>query len=324
MKTKIKILLIIITLFGFSKVKAFTADVEMKLETAKNVGDELEIDIKLINPSEQKLVSIRSWLSYDPTKLEGIEIKTYEDFDLVAPGEKVFDKDNKRVKIGLANSLGGVSVRETVIATVKFKVLASDDIKLDFYDYQISELGHTNANIIEDNLPINVLKESPEGIRITGTGVPVGGEPKSVKKQENIEMLGIPEGLKITTGPNYAELMWDKKDGLGYNIYYSNQSGYYMHMIDAGGLDTYHVTGLNDEETYYFAIKSYDIKGNESPYSDEVAIVINHPETSTAPLNKVIAGSHLTKNGPSMIIFMVGVSGVIGYLLINKNKLLNK
>lgn len=70
------------------------------------------------------------------------------------------------------------------------------------------------------------------------------------------------------------QLEWDPvTDGrvVGYRIHYGNGSGRYQKSIDVGQRTSYVVTGLNANQTYYFAVTAVDGAGNESAYSNEVA-----------------------------------------------------
>ena len=76
-------------------------------------------------------------------------------------------------------------------------------------------------------------------------------------------------------------LSWDASpsDVAGYKVYYDTQADGTFAGIDAiegdspvdvGHVLTYTVTGLYDDEDYYFAVTAYDASGNESIYSNTV------------------------------------------------------
>jgi len=56
----------------------------------------------------------------------------------------------------------------------------------------------------------------------------------------------------------------------GFKVYYGTSSRNYTHVMDAGKVTTYRVTGLSPA-TYYFAVSAYVQSGNESDYSNEVS-----------------------------------------------------
>ncbi len=93
-------------------------------------------------------------------------------------------------------------------------------------------------------------------------------------------------------------LSWDASPSAvsGYKVYYDTQSDGTFSGIDAiegdspidvGNVLTYTVTGLYDDEDYYFAVTAYDASGNESTYSNIVvssAVSSETPTQNTAPV----------------------------------------
>ena len=86
------------------------------------------------------------------------------------------------------------------------------------------------------------------------------------------------------TGLGTATLVWDppttNEDGTllndlaGYRVYYGTAPGAYGPAIDVVGIaTTYTMSGMG-LGTYYFAVKAYDIWGNESDFSNIVSKVI--------------------------------------------------
>jgi len=69
-------------------------------------------------------------------------------------------------------------------------------------------------------------------------------------------------------------LAWDpniEPDLLGYRLYYGKASRAYEFVIDVGNHTTYNILDLEDEETYYFTLKAYNVFGYESDFSNEVS-----------------------------------------------------
>jgi hypothetical protein len=57
----------------------------------------------------------------------------------------------------------------------------------------------------------------------------------------------------------------------GYRVYVGSHSGLYDRVEDVGGQTDVTIQGLQDGQLYYFAVKAYDVKGQESDgYSPEV------------------------------------------------------
>ncbi len=81
--------------------------------------------------------------------------------------------------------------------------------------------------------------------------------------------------------------------------------------IDVGNVLTYTVTGLYDDEDYYFAVTAYDGSGNESTYSNVVvsAAVGTQPQNTAPVLNSI--GSKTVAEG-SPLTFTVSASDADG------------
>lgn len=63
-------------------------------------------------------------------------------------------------------------------------------------------------------------------------------------------------------------------DLAGYKVYYGKTSHAYTRFISAGLATECTITDLQPGNKYFFAVTAYDTAGNESPYSEEVSIVI--------------------------------------------------
>jgi hypothetical protein len=57
----------------------------------------------------------------------------------------------------------------------------------------------------------------------------------------------------------------------GYKLYYGYEEGSYEGVVDVGMETTYTLTDLKEGQVYYFALVAYDIHGEESELSQEVA-----------------------------------------------------
>jgi hypothetical protein len=76
-----------------------------------------------------------------------------------------------------------------------------------------------------------------------------------------------------------STLAWDpnvETDIGGYKLYYGTSSRNYQFSVDVGNQTSYTVTGLLPGQTYFFAATAYDISGNESDFSNEVAYQVSH------------------------------------------------
>jgi len=73
---------------------------------------------------------------------------------------------------------------------------------------------------------------------------------------------------------NSATLSWDENkesDLAGYIVYWGSESGNYDGAIDVDNTTSWQIP--SDVGKYYFAVTAYDLSGNESSFSKEVAWV---------------------------------------------------
>jgi len=358
---KRNIILTIVTLALLLVGNSLTyAQGEAELEFRSSVteayfDDEFEVDVMLLNPGTQAVISIRGWLEYDANALEGVSVTTSDSpFTLSAPGEDEFDSSEGRVKIGRSNISGGVKESESKVATIRFKVKSKSPVTtvISAYDYQISELGHTSVNIIEQSFPVNILSDEPDSVHIKlnpnvsagdtspdADPVDVGGgatdltntdDPVDVTNTVVTPVYGLerPNGLKAKTGNGYVELKWDPvydSTLAGYNLYYGKTSGEYTRRRSVGNVNRYRLDGLNNGEVYYFAITAYNSSNGESDYSDEVGLIVGEPLSSTSPYDGLIASvitnlPQQPQNGPLLNWFLVSAVGLSGMILFRKKQ----
>lgn len=70
-----------------------------------------------------------------------------------------------------------------------------------------------------------------------------------------------------------ATLTWnDAPSAQGYRIHYGVTPGNYDAIINVGPNNSYVISGLHRQTTYYFAVTAYN-GGGESGYSNEVSFV---------------------------------------------------
>jgi hypothetical protein len=328
---------------GYAITSAQEADATLEFRSATTeakIGDEFDVEVVLKNPGLQNVISVRSWLEYNTNVLEAVSINTdTSPFTLSAPGETDISKDEGFVKLGRSNISGGYAQAEAKIATVHFKVITPYAIKtlIEPYDYQVTELGHTSVNIVDQAFPINILSEEPESliINLNPGAQPYGGQEVTSITPTDITITGTgfanlqrPQNLRVNTGSRYVDLKWDlsAETGLvGYNIYYGKTSGMYTRRRTVGRVNNYRLEGLNNNEVYYFAITAYDSQSRESDYSDEVAVIVNEPLSSTSPFDEILA-SLLAKiplqpqNGPMVGWLSFSALGLGGTLVFRKKR----
>ena len=66
-------------------------------------------------------------------------------------------------------------------------------------------------------------------------------------------------------------LTWDAAAGLRYMVFYGTESGKYTRSVDAKNQRSIVINGLTDHQLYYFAVRSYDDRGQMSAFSAEVS-----------------------------------------------------
>ncbi|MDH5597467.1 MAG: fibronectin type III domain-containing protein [Candidatus Peregrinibacteria bacterium] len=341
----IGLLLSVIISGGFASAQQADASLEIRpsVSVARN-GDEFDVDIILKNPGLQNVISVRAWLDYNSNVLEGVSINTDESpFTLSAPGETEFNVGEGRAKIGRSNISGGFAQNEAKVATVRFRVKTPYALTtyIEAFDYQVSELGHTSVNIISEGFPVNILSDEPEraAIELNPGATPYGQTDTQPDLDVDVVVLpdtslgfanlNRPQNLRVTTGPGYADLKWDASDEaelVGYNVYYGKTSGQYTRRRTVGRVHQYRIDGLHNNEVYYFAVTAYDAQSRESDYSDEVAVIINVPLSSTSPWeefqNNLLANIPVTpQNGPLVGWLAFSAFGLGGTLAFRKKRI---
>jgi len=332
---------------GFVLTSAQQTDANLEITsvtTEARIGDEFDVQIALKNPGLQNVVSVRSWLDYNENVVEAVSIDTTDSpFTLSAPGETEISTDQGLVKLGRSNISGGYAQAQAKVVTVRFKVITPYAIAtvIEAYDYQISELGHTSVNIVDQAFPMNILSGEPEALVVNlnpgaqpYTDVDADAElTDSPATDVTVTGFGFanlqrPQNLQVNTGPGYVDLKWDynnEPELVGYNIYYGKTSGMYTRRRSVGPVNRYRLDGLNNGEVYYFAITAYDSQSRESDYSDEAAIIVNEPLSSTSPFDEIRA-SLLARiplqpqNGPLVGWLAFSALGLGGTLAFRKNK----
>ncbi len=117
----------------------------------------------------------------------------------------------------------------------------------------------------------------------------------------------IPKGLNITIGNQSLTLSWDNvADAAGdfkmYNVYSAVQPNNFT-LLTSTKSNTYIVTGLTNNTSYYYRIASVDLAGNESKTSPIVKATPLNSETANnkffrtaSVLNKAVAGAFSPSN----------------------------
>ncbi len=140
------------------------------------------------------------------------------------------------------------------------------------------------------------------------------------------------QGVRVTTEGSSAFLAWNQLNAgnlLGYNVYYGTVSGKYIQRRSVDKANTtLTIRSLPAGTQYYFAVRGVDANNKESDFSQEVAVVIGNPSTSTSPLTGSVSdlgpngktpgtgGKVAGDTGPaSTALLFIAVSSVAGLAL---------
>jgi uncharacterized repeat protein (TIGR01451 family) len=133
---------------------------------------------------------------------------------------------------------------------------------------------------------------------------------QEIQPARRTRTIGFLAGLVLATcmgGVAWADsvvtLVWDanaESDLAGYLVKYGPSPGFYTTTLPVGVATIYTVSGLSPGTTYYFVVHAYDLAGNISLPSNEIAAV---PQTVVGPVlavsvsdapDPVAAGSKIT------------------------------
>jgi hypothetical protein len=110
------------------------------------VGDTLDMDLVLHNPSKRSLNRFRAWIAYDSNMLEGVTITLSDAFPIATPGEKDFSVADNYIKVS-GSTDKAVSETKIVLARITLKIKALSDVGtvLSFHNANGSPTAHTGA-----------------------------------------------------------------------------------------------------------------------------------------------------------------------------------
>ncbi len=292
-----------------------------------DIGELLDFDIILKNPALEPIQRVRVWLSYDPEVLEGVSIETNPRFPVITPGEADFATANGTVQIGIRTE-GEKSEKDEhiTVARVQFRVKSlptGGTTALAFQDIRKEAAGHTVAVRGSGTEEVNVLAGSLTAllVRLKEPAQAAGSSssssssssskgttsssaasvttslppppPPAESERTSFVLLQV-QNLRAATEGSSVFLAWDhlrSSELLGYNVYYGTEPGRYIHRRSVpGGTNTLTVRALPLDTRYYFAVRAVSKKNEESAFSQEVAITVGDPRSSSALLKGTIAG----------------------------------
>lgn len=128
------------------------------------------------------------------------------------------------------------------------------------------------------------------------------------------------QSLRVTTEGSSVFLAWNplpSADLAGYNLYYGTISGKYLQRrgVDKEG-QTITIRALPVGQTYYFAVRAVNGAGEESDFSQEVAVTVGNAATSTSPLSGALIEGGPNGNAPGTGGNVAGESGPASWFLL--------
>lgn len=320
------------------------------------VGDIVDFDIVVDNPTHAAVTGFRTWLAYDSTVLEGQSIEINPKFPTPLPGEVDFSKTDGFVKIS-GSSTSSTNDEEIVLAHVKMKVIkdvagGTPIVANDVTGLKTSKTAVFTKNALEDqnilpgpigmlfvrsmDIPVasssasSVMTMSSVASQNTIAATVTGGSSTSASAQSSVApvppsmlftLLQV-KGLRVTTEGSSVFLAWDplpSTELVGYNVYYGTVSGRY---IQKRGVEksarTLTIRALPLNTTYYFSVRGINARDQETDYSQEVGVNIGKPETSTAPLTGTVdVGAPKTPKSNGSVSGKSGLpTGLAGFLVL--------
>ncbi len=300
------------------------------------VGDTLDIDVILRNPAGTPINTVRSWLSYDTSVLEGVSVTLGSGFVVRIPSEGEIDQASGYIKIGVAAEDDKEPLVPIVpIARVQFRVKtapAAGKSPVVFYDQKEDGKGRTAVIAAGDDtrksmitLPLGSLL-----VRVSAPAAPAASSSAAVSSAavsaaQSSVAAGSPssatgssarsspapsgilpfrllqvQNVRITSDDGTLFVAWDqlKIPRLkGYNVYYGSQMGRYIQRRSLPATSqSIAIRGLQKGTAYYAAVRAVNESDEESAFSREVGVEIGKPNTSTSPLLTIPVEGGLTGN----------------------------
>lgn len=322
------------------------------------VGDTLDMDLIMHNPSGRPLKRFRAWIGYDSDVLEGTTLELSGAFPVATPGEADFSVADNYIKVS-GTSEQAVTGEKIVLARIVLTVKEAPSIgsALSFYDANGTESAHTGAFIEEGTTAENVSPVTQGSLAVrfqpsaatssvssatsssapnAVSSVPASSAPAS--SQASIAPASSApasssapvapavfsklqvQSLRVTTEGSSVFLAWNplpSAELAGYNLYYGTISGKYLQRrsVDKES-QTLTIRALPVGQTYYFAVRAVNGAGEESDFSQEVAVAVGNAATSTSPLSGALIEGGPNGNAPGTGGNVAGESGPASWFLL--------
>jgi hypothetical protein len=317
------------------------------------VGDTLDMDLIMHNPSGRPLTRFRAWIGYDSDVLEGKTLELSGAFPVATPGEADFSVADNYIKVS-GTSEQAVTSRTIVLARIVMTVKEAPSIgsALSFYDANGKEDAHTGAFIEEGTTTENVSSITQGSLAIrfqpsattssvpsatvssapnTASSAPASSQTSIAAPTSSAAASSAPvapavfsklqtQSLRVTTEGSSVFLAWNplpSAELAGYNLYYGTISGKYIQRRSVEKeSQTLTIRALPVGQTYYFAVRAVNGSGEESDFSQEVAVTVGNAATSTSPLSGALIEGGPGGNAPGTDGNVAGESGPASWFLL--------
>lgn len=143
--------------------KLQTASLSLKTdETNIQSGKDFAVRVTLANSDHGSIDSVRSWLSFDPSKLQVVKLDdTTSDFELSIPQEHDFDNQQGLISLGrslLKKEHGDTITVQTIIFSVQPGQKAGRTA-IDFFDFNETNESHAAVYRVVGARSENILKK---------------------------------------------------------------------------------------------------------------------------------------------------------------------
>lgn len=231
-------------------------------------GDELDMDLVIINPDKKDIDRFRAWIAYDASALQGVELIVSSEYPVPTPGENVFSSEEGYIKVsGTAQTAR--NEEEIVVARIRMRasVPRSEGTPLTYFDPSGTSESKTGIFYKDGTTESNALVANPGYlfVRFDTAGIEQNASSAATTSTENsaqaestmssssssdisfpfssssssaapvipstvFTMLQV-QGLRVTTEGSSVFLAWDplpSAELVGYNVYYGTTTGQYI------------------------------------------------------------------------------------------------
>ncbi|MEK7562892.1 MAG: fibronectin type III domain-containing protein, partial [Patescibacteria group bacterium] len=151
--------------------------------------------------------------------------------------------------------------------------------------------GECQSGLCISNMCIPSLDSQRQGNPSSVAPVPTAADNSA------FSLLQV-QNVRVTTEGSAIYLGWEALNSSqlkAYNVYYGTTTGRYIQRKTVeSSVKSLAIRSLPIGTTYYFAVRAVNMVDQESAFSQEVAVTVGDPKTSTAPL----AAGSIPTDGP--------------------------